>query len=135
MVRERGGDFPNRVDKIAVGRTCDRLQFLQACVFNEPTGTEIGHYLVHYADGDTRRIPILYGADVLDWGRPFGNPDEQPPPTLAWTGKNAFYGVQLFLRTWDNPKKDVAIERLDFVSAMGNAAPFLVAVTAEVLKP
>ncbi len=42
--------------------------------------------------------------------------------------------MQLFLRTWDNPKENVPIERLEFVSAMGNAAPFLVAVTAEMLK-
>jgi hypothetical protein len=39
--------------------------------------------------------------------------------------------VGLFRQTWRNPKPDVRIDHVDFVSAKRSSAPFLVAITAE----
>jgi carboxypeptidase C (cathepsin A) len=41
--------------------------------------------------------------------------------------------VSLFKYTWTNPSPEKTIDKIDFVSAMTNAAPFLVAITCEPL--
>ena len=55
---------------------------------------------------------------------------------VAWSGQNSLSKqrgrtIQLFKSTWKNPRPDVEIISLDFVSEMQDAAPFLVAVTGE----
>jgi hypothetical protein len=39
--------------------------------------------------------------------------------------------LRLFKRTYDNPKPDLTIQTLDFVSTRAESAPFLVALTLE----
>jgi len=39
--------------------------------------------------------------------------------------------LRLFKRTYDNPKPDLTIETLDFVSTQAESALFLVALTVE----
>ena len=49
------------------------MHILQSTMFGNacgaPDGTEIGTYIVHYADRTEERIPIIYGKDVRDWWR------------------------------------------------------------------
>ena len=54
-------------------------------------------------------------------------------PTPAWLGAKSQRPVQirLYKTTWNNPRAAVPVERIDFISVTTNAAPFLVAVTAE----
>ena len=97
-------------------------------------GTKIGSYIVHYADGQTREIPIIVGRDVADW---FSQANENLPDLqIAWSGRNeasraAGRTIRLFKSTWQNPVPELAIQSLDFVSSHHSAAPFLVAITAE----
>ena len=57
---------PERVEGIRVGKKMQRLHVLQGAQFGrQAEGTVIGHYLVHYADGATQRIPIACGQDLL----------------------------------------------------------------------
>jgi hypothetical protein len=56
--------------------------------------------------------------------------------TVVWTGSNPATeavgsSLRLFKRTYDNPKPDLTIETLDFVSTQAESALFLVALTVE----
>jgi hypothetical protein len=70
--------YPEKVEGIAVNRKFAKLHVLHATCngggVNEEgderyvkDGTLIGQYMVHYDDGSTEGIPIVYGEDVRDW--------------------------------------------------------------------
>jgi len=55
---------------------------------------------------------------------------------VAWTGANPSTKSQgqilrLYLSSYDNPQPDVQVTSIDYVSAMTEAAPFLVAMIIE----
>ncbi len=130
--------FPQTVKGIRVNRKCSSLNFLHATGWSVPDGTRIGHYRIVYTGGDEREIPIVYGMDVRDWYLgPGAGPGPDPKNSVcAWMGKsplNQAQGVtlRLFKTSWENPLANVRVESLDYVSAMTNCAPFLIAITAE----
>ncbi|MBM3883556.1 MAG: hypothetical protein FJ387_28270 [Verrucomicrobia bacterium] len=126
--------FPEQVKGIAVGRKGQNLHVLHACGWSSPQGTEVATYVIHYADGQSREIPVTYGRDVQDWWL------SEPAPAdsalqVVWQGTNHASPdgppVGLFKSTWPNPRPEVEIRALDYRSAMANSAPFLIAVTIE----
>lgn len=130
--------YPAEVKNIKINRKCRALNFLHAVAMGSVSdeGKTVGSYIVHFATNNLRAdIPINYGEDVRDW---HVLPKEKPSLelTVAWTGANdsansAIRSVRLFKTTWTNIAPDVQIESVDFISAMGTAAPFLVAITTE----
>ena len=130
--------FPAQVKDIKIHQKCQRLNFLHAVAMGTMAdeGKTVGSYIVHFATNQMRAdVPINYGEDVRDW---HVLPKEKPAKelTVAWSGTNAgsipsIRSVRLFKTTWTNIAPDVEIESVDYVSAMGNAAPFLVAITTE----
>jgi hypothetical protein len=126
--------FPTAIEGIAVGQPARRVHFLHAAGWSSPLGTVIGRYVAHYADGRTREIPIVYGEDVRDW---WTQPNEVGLGTAepVWSGPNTVSSsgptVALYMTTWLNPLPDLAIESIDYHSAMEEAAPFLVAITLD----
>jgi hypothetical protein len=53
-------------------------------------------------------------------------------PQAAWTHRTHLGDVlQLFIRSWKNPRPDVALDRLDLESTMTESAPFVVAITLD----
>ena len=52
------------VKGIKVGGRGRKLHFLHGVQQAAAPGTEVGAYVVHYADGSTERIPIVYGRDL-----------------------------------------------------------------------
>ena len=112
------------------------MHFLHSAInaFDIKDGTQIGSYVVHYANGQTREIPIVVGRDLADW---WNQPNEQNKKfVIAWTGTNESSRAQgrtirLFKSTWENPMPDSEVKSIDFVWAGTEAAPFLVAITAE----
>jgi hypothetical protein len=127
--------FPEAVEGIPVNRKGRRLHFLQACGWSAEVGAELGSYVIHYADGETRRAPILYGRNVMDW---WARPGEASPSEAqeVWRGSNpatraAGFSTHLIGYTWENPLPDVEITTIDFVSDVIAAAPNLVAITVE----
>ena len=130
--------FPAEVKNIKINQKCKKLNFLHAVTMGTMAddGKTVGSYIVHYATNRMRvDIPINYGEDVRDW---HVLPKEKPgaATNVAWSGTNAntfaeIRAVRLFKTTWTNVAPDVEIESVDFVSAMGTAAPFLVAITTE----
>jgi hypothetical protein len=91
---------------------------------------------VHYADGSTASIPVVFGKDVRDWWiRDHGKPVTQG--RVVWTGRNPASDkesteVRFYLGVWENPHPDKAIASLDFVKTdTTNCAPICLAITAE----
>jgi hypothetical protein len=79
--RQRG--FPVEVKGIKVGLRCDELDFLHASRWTEENVTSIGKYLVQYAKGVTRDVPIRFAVELRDW-RPLHDPG--PPSRRAGSG-------------------------------------------------
>ncbi|MGA3145007.1 MAG: hypothetical protein ABSF10_18555 [Verrucomicrobiota bacterium] len=127
--------LPEAVKSIKVGRKGAKIHFLHACGFSSPTGKKIGEYVIHYANGEIRSAPIVYGKNVLDW---WGRPDDVKLTEAkeVWRGNSpspasmGFY-VHLMRYTWDNPLPDEEITTIDFVSDVVEAAPQLMAITIE----
>ena len=122
---------PSAVNGIRIEAKATHLHFLHAADWEDSNGSRIGTYRVDYAKKESIEIPIVYGQNIRRW---FG---EQPgtlvSATVAWAGKRSDNeeSAQLYRFTWENPLRDVAIETIDFVSAVATAAPCLVALTLE----
>ncbi len=96
-------------------------------------------YVVHYDDGKTVDIPVVYQRHIGPWATPLPRP--LPEAGLAWVGdfenprrgeKAAVYSMQ-----WDNPRHKNTITSIDIVSVNGgkNGAPAVFAITtATVIK-
>ena len=134
-------DDPVRVDGIPIQQEATRLHLLLGTV-SEGTvlsgGTVIGRLELHYADGENRPLELVYGRDILNWWYEPAKADSEviDRARVVWTGTNPVaneYGcrLRLYLNTRDNPRPGVKITTFDFVSAMGESGPFLIAVTLE----
>ena len=130
--------FPEKVEGIQVKQKCRSIHFLLGTVDVEELETEIGHYEVQFADGQRRKIPIVYGKDVLDLVVRSQTARRYVGPTLRGRGTNRAAKAQgqgnlirLYHMEWENPLKDVEITSISFVSAMTISAPFLIAITLD----
>ena len=127
--------FPTNVE-IAVRRTFRRLHVLHGTDFRAQEGRQIGTYRLHYRDGSTADLPILYGHDLRGAFASEDRQEQAAAAELAWTGnadptKPAPTPVRLYRRTYENPAPDHEVVRISFESTMTSAAPFLVALTVE----
>jgi hypothetical protein len=132
-----GPNYPKMVADLHVGRKCERIHFLHASGFAfVKDGTELGKYIIHFVDGHKCEMPILYGWDVRDWWVRKNEPDECKRSIVAWRGSNRDSvlhdtTIRLYKSTWSNPRPDVEIASVDYLSSETKSAPFLVAITAE----
>jgi hypothetical protein len=109
---------------------------LHATGFRASSKTNLASYMVHYVDGQTAHIPIVYGKQVGDW---WFDPSAPAPPTNArviWTGQNqaaASYrrSIRLYEFTWTNPRKKVVVERMTLASNSSGGGLFVLAVTVD----
>jgi hypothetical protein len=133
------GDLPGEIKGIKVGGRGQVLHLLHATQMGAAPGTEVGAYVVHYADGSVERIPLVYGRNIVDWYS-WQRPGMQDAPTgarVVWTGSNDStelnegLKIRLVAQTWTNPHPEKEIATLDVVSANTLCEPFLVAATLE----
>ncbi len=141
MIHVRGRmapDLPQAVKGITVRARGHRLHFLHSTQGGaDAEGQLIGAYIVHYTDGSSERIPLVYSRDLANWWH-------RAPGRLltkakvAWTGLNDTVAqnppglfVRLFAMTWTNPHPEKEIATLDVLSAGKECDPFLVALTLE----
>jgi hypothetical protein len=125
--------FPEAVEGIVVGQRGTQVHFLHACGWPAAPGTQIGTYVIHYANGQQQQVPINYGKDVVDW---WMNDDLGGTSVdVAWRGRNNSAPdnpqIGIFRTTWNNPRPDQEIATIDYRSAMTDSAPFLIAITLE----
>jgi hypothetical protein len=126
------GHYPKEITGIKVAQTCRLLHSLHAAGWSSPDDTQIGTYVVHYANGAKQLIPIVYGQDVRDWNADNDSSTKVKRGLVVWNNINkAGLHVRLFRTTWVNPMPETEITTLDYLSNMAEAAPFLLAITAE----
>ena len=140
MVHLRGRlrpDLPRSVKGINVRARGHVIHFLHGTQYGADSGPLIGIYVVHYADGSSESIPLIYGRNLANWWR-FPRSNEEPTEAkVAWTGTNDATDlnpglmVRLFDMAWTNPHPEKEIASLDVLSAGKECDPFLVAVTVE----
>jgi hypothetical protein len=132
--------LPIRVEGIRVQQQVRRLQALHgtACTENSAKdGVEVARFVWHY-DSGREASPIRYGQDVREWS---WRPEDVVEPTsersrVVWTGTNPFarekgHKLRLYLTTIENPRPQEVVRSLDYISAMSESAPFLIALTVE----
>jgi len=126
----RPSALPHAVNGIAIHYKGEKIDFLHGSVGNAKEDTVVGNYVLHYADGETRRIPLVWGRNIGD-SFP-GNPGTVLTDAATVLGNET---AQVFKYTANNPLPGVAIDAMDFVSSDTQAAPFLIAMTMEPAQP
>jgi hypothetical protein len=121
--------YPDAVRGIAIHYKGEKIDFLHGAAGHAEEDSVIGDYVLHYVNGATKRIPLVYGRNIknsigVDSGTVLTD------AVTAWTGKN----VQVFKYTANNPLPCIEIKTMDFVSNNTQAAPFLIAMTVEPIQ-
>ena len=123
-------NLPEKISNIPVGQACRRIHFLHAADVAAKADTRLGSYVLHYQDGNTAELPVLYGKTVLAWDAPLA--PGKTHPTVAWCGRsNSKLSAHLFLTTWENPRPDMVVQSIDLVPALAASAPFVAAITVD----
>jgi carboxypeptidase family protein len=128
--------FPTRVSGIKIGRKCERLHILNGTGYNDAEGTPIARLTLHYANGRSHALPLIYGVHTRNWYVESGERTGKPSDTnsvIAWTGSPQGSGLKLrlFKTAFENPYPDQEISTIDFVSLFSRATPVIVAMTLE----
>lgn len=136
LSRSRMAGFPTAVTGIPLHRKLARLHVLHGTIWLVPQGTTVGSYVLRYADGQEQMFPIVYGVDVRDWQRHPTEDVRAERVVVAWQGSNPAVRLNrgetlLTLSTFENPRPEAEVASLDFISAMTDSAPFLIALTVE----
>jgi hypothetical protein len=140
--------LPVRVRNVKIAANCVSIHLLHGAngITEDMDGKNIASLVLHYADGSQARIPIVVGEQVRDWWGPIYDTaagwnackPTAPESELAWTGGNPRISqdepelsLRLYKSTFDNPRPDLEIASIDFVSSVSDAAPFFVGLTLE----
>jgi tetratricopeptide (TPR) repeat protein len=132
--------LPEAVTNIPINLTFSQIHCFMGTGWREHEGAQIGTFILHYAGGQKEELPIRYAIHVRDCiAQPMpGEFDDNPldRAVVAWTGLNLNAQrhsghLRLYKSTWDNPRPDLEVRSLDFVSSMTHCAPFLIAMTVE----
>jgi hypothetical protein len=140
--------FPASARSIRVGLQASRIHLLHGACFVGPElrGTAVAKLVLHYADGSHQEMAIAAGDHLLDWWGPIyqtGVAKAEREPTapgtdLAWVGTNprliqeqSGSSLRIYRSTFANPHPDREIVSIDYVSALTDAAPFLLGLTVE----
>jgi hypothetical protein len=127
--------FPEAVTGIDLNDSFVRLHLLHGTTGFEQTGQRVASLFLHYADGEMREIPIIAGEDVGDW-QSFREGGGVGRAKVVWSGRQVpsrvwTRSLHWYKSSWDNPRPGHPVTRIDYVSAMGRAGPYLLAATIE----
>jgi hypothetical protein len=128
--------YPPRIRDIPIERWVKKLHFLQGAVSEVGDGVVIGSYRIFYNTTRQVEVPLVYGGNVRALWQPLAANAALTNAAIAWRGQNPAtqprgLELRLYQFTWENPWPAEQIVALDFSTANANAAPFLVALTAE----
>ena len=129
-------DFPSKVEDMAVNRKCAQIHFLHGTILAAPQESKIASYVVHYSDGGTIEVPIVYGKDVQTRWFDSRQKSQLENPRVAWASPHdktspGPTSLRLYHTAWNNSRPLVEVKSLSFVSHMTPSAPFLVAITLD----
>ena len=117
------------VRSIPVKRKCSYIHLLHGIGYADEDGTVVANMEVHFANGEKRQMPIIYGAHVRNWWKEKSekvSDVSDPDSGVAWSGQGEYpppnrASVRLFRSTFANPIPDQAIDHIDFVSQNSKA--------------
>ena len=133
-------NLPDAVTGIPVHRKADALFFLQAARLDTRRSAddikndrhyEMSDYVVHYADGQTFKVPVYAEIDVDDYHQI--SPAALPGAQLAWSEPYAGtpYASAAYSMQWNNPRPNVQIDSIDLTYGPDRrGVPALLAITA-----
>jgi len=89
---------------------------------------KIGEYIIHYMDGSTANIPLIYRVNIVDWNAPLSGIDCRK----VLYGHDAAGNFVSFVKSkWVNPSPEKVIRNIVFRSFMCDGiAPALLGITA-----
>ena len=118
--------LPREVKGIPIGKRAASLLFLHVCGWAARPAQKVGAYRVHYDDGSTQEIPLVYGRNIAEATYPLLLPSAR----TAWEGRMSDgTPVRVCAYDWANPHLDKQIVSIDFISAGTRAAPTLMALS------
>ena len=99
-------------------------------------GILIGALVLNYADGERQECEIRYGRHVRDWWTCNDSRNDTDLGKVAWyketpASMEMWTDLRLYHCTWENPRPDVEVVSIDFVSKMTSTAPFIIGLTVE----
>ena len=101
----------------------------------ERPGREIGAFVLHYANGEVTQLPIVFGEHLRGEDAREDAQSECPNGQLVWGAGSAADPAdnrpRLYMTTFVNPKPELEVVRIDYVSKVTRCGPLLVALTAE----
>jgi hypothetical protein len=122
---DTGAAYPAQAE-LTVNRRAASLLFLHTALWTDRAGHAIGCYRVHYADGTSVEIPLVYGVNIVSWT------DRRSISGAArvWEGRTrGDERIALHRLQWDNPHPEKAIASIDLVSNRTEAGLVLLAVS------
>jgi RNA polymerase sigma factor (sigma-70 family) len=147
ITSEKNGEhFPVEVDKIPINEKFTKIYLLHGAYAGGGNYFQVvGRLVLHYADGSTNAIDLIAGQTVFDcWNILFKTgidpvyKNVSPGTEIAWWGSNSLIErldpdetLVLFKSVFLNPKPDVAVTSVDYVSTMTETGPFLAGLTVE----
>ena len=147
ITSEKNGEhFPVEVDKIPINEKFTKIYLLHGAYAGGGNYFQVvGRLVLHYADGSTNAIDLIAGQTVFDcWNVLFKTgidpvyKNASPGTEIAWWGSNSLIerlnpdeSLVLFKSVFQNPRPDVAVTSVDYVSTMTETGPFLAGLTVE----
>jgi hypothetical protein len=147
ITSEKNGEhLPVEVDKIPIHETFTKIYLLHGAYTGGGNYFQVvGRLVLHYADGSTDAIDLIAGQTVFDcWNVLFKTgidpvyKNASPGTEIAWWGSNSLIervnpdeSLVLFKSVFLNPRPDVAVTSVDYISTMTETGPFLAGLTVE----
>jgi hypothetical protein len=132
----QGKNLPGAILHVPVGGTGSRIHLLQAAEYSwsMPVQAPYCRMLLHYADGQTRELNLLFGVHGKDWFETkeakVKEPVLDPNSKVAWTHQRSDGVVLRFYHTiLENPLPQTPIVDVDFISPLERANLLLFGVT------
>jgi WD40 repeat protein/serine/threonine protein kinase len=127
--------FPQSIE-IPVNNHFSQFHVLHSVAYVEREGVSVGVFQLCYSDGLRREIEIQYGRDVRDWWVSRDSNLNVERSTVAWIARRlsaslATEKVRLFRTTYENPRPEIDVVSVNFISKKTQSAPFLLAMTIE----
>ncbi len=120
--------YPGAVLGVPVRGRGSRLHLLHAAENTSDMldGEPYGRLVLHYANGETRKLEILFGIHGDDWLQDSASRNEpvaDPNSKLAWVHRRTGDGttIRLYHTIWENPLPGLDIAAIDVISPLAEA--------------
>lgn len=128
--------WPQAIRGIEVRQSFGHVHGLLAASRETVDGEEIGALVLHYADGEQRELPIVYGRHVRSKHTREGPNSHTELARVVWYRENVTPRQtprqgRLYKCIWVNPRPEVEVVSVDFVSRMAASGPLIIALTVE----